>query len=614
MSQQASSNDARNTSFRPLVWRAPQEEQASSEIESQASGYSDKTIEFPPGYLETRLAVEKMIKEYDQHTFSINQLDLNNTWPGQSMSCYPSFRILLKHKRGNKAIELIDTESLSLEAPLMEGVADALGNKVELLAIPQRRDSLQCTVIVGDLKCVLIYDPDSDDVFIRNIGGSVLSALPMSKTGAGLVLAMPMKKVVLTATLWEFRSKGDMVEVEILPRQYLLRTEQSTTAIAGSKRSLSSEEEFKQQKKVKGEDGTLLPNSATAPLLGSRPVDLDQPGPILVHKAREEVTATFQLEPWQKLCIVDRRTGNTEYSFTRLSKWESRTQSSEIFRAILRTHAKQQGRVVVVKVIKGDTIANDDNLNSTVAAKWFQEYKLLSTLKHPHIAGLVSCDARIWSLYLEHKDGQDLASPRWCSGEGDDRPHSFKGTINDACHILADMASALAYIGRQGMEGGLMHRNVKPSNIIYRRYNPKVTRFSRVTQYGAALIDFSEAVQGTSHRKDGGTPWYTPPEVFIECSYGKERDVYALGVVMLYLIGCIGLPERTEPEMTTGEQVEAWHTRVEEWRKSLRPRNDHTDTEAELVVIVRTMLRHENRATAEQLEKATRKWASKTAM
>lgn len=193
---------------------------------------------------------------------------------------------------------------------------------------------------------------------------------------------MPDMKRVLAASLWELRSAGNAVEVEVLPRQYHLRTEQSNTAIAGSKRSLSSEGESMQQKKAKGEDGTLLLNTATAPQLEPRPVDLGEPGPVVVHQEREEVTAAFQLEPLQKLCVVDRTTGNTEYSFTRLSKLESRTQSSDIFRAILRTNAERQGRVVVVKVMKGDTFANDDKIDSTARMKWLREHDLLSGLKH----------------------------------------------------------------------------------------------------------------------------------------------------------------------------------------------------------------------------------------
>lgn len=385
MSQQALSTDsaAKDTvPWRPLVWRLPVEEQASSEVESQASVYSDKTNEFPYGYLETRCAVEKMIKEYDQHTFSINQLDLNNTWHCRSKSYCPSIRLLLKHKEGNTAIRLIDTLSFPLEAPLMESLTETLGNKVELLAIPQLIGSLQCTIFVRDLRCVLIYDTDSDDVFIRNSGRSVLSAHPMSKKGAGLVLVMPGMKRVLAASLWELRSAGNAVEVEVLPRQYHLRTEQSNTAIAGSKRALSSEEGSMQQKKAKGEDGTLLLNTATAPQLEPRPVDLGEPGPVVVHQEREEVTAAFQLEPWQRLCVVDRRTGNTEYSFTRLSKWESKTQSSDIFRAILRTEGEQKGRVVVVKVMKGDMIADDAEIDTSAGTKWLQEYTQLSGLEH----------------------------------------------------------------------------------------------------------------------------------------------------------------------------------------------------------------------------------------
>ncbi|KUI65962.1 Serine/threonine-protein kinase PkaA [Cytospora mali] len=308
------------------------------------------------------------------------------------------------------------------------------------------------------------------------------------------------------------------------------------------------------------------------------------------------------------------RTGNTEYSFTRLSKWESRTQSSEAFRAILRKHAAQKGEVVVVKILKGATVSNGDNdSDPTVGDRWLQEFRLLSKLKHPHIAGLVAFDARIWSLYIEHKDGQDLASPKWCFSGGE-KAHFFKGSAIDACHILADIASALAYMGRLGRIGGFLHGNIKPGNILYRRNNAKVTRLS---QYGAILIDFSDATEGRTFLRKEGTPWYLAPETF-KHRHGRERDMYALGVVMLYLLGNIGLPERTEPPLVwdatslgliAREQIREWHARVEEWRKSLQPRKGCTGVEAELVAIVRTMLLQENRLTAEELEEATRKWA-----
>ncbi|KUI65961.1 hypothetical protein VM1G_02558 [Cytospora mali] len=288
----------------PLVYRAT-ETYDDHETQSEASGDTDKTNAFRPDYVETRLAVEKMIMEYDQRTFSINQLDLTNAWLGRSSSYHPSIRILFKHEEGNQAIKILDPEPLSLEAPFKEGVTDALGNKVELLGVPQQSDNLQCTFLVKSMECVLIYNAGSDDVFLRNNGRLALLARPISRTGAGLVSVMPTEIAVLAAALWEFTSGDNRVEVEVLPRQYSFRIEHSSTAtIIGSKRP-SSEEETLQQKKGRGIHGPLLSNVTSATLPGPHRKFSGQAPSVVVRNEQESVTAAFQLEPWQRLCIMD---------------------------------------------------------------------------------------------------------------------------------------------------------------------------------------------------------------------------------------------------------------------------------------------------------------------
>ncbi|GKT50169.1 putative serine/threonine-protein kinase PkwA [Colletotrichum spaethianum] len=84
------------------------------------------------------------------------------------------------------------------------------------------------------------------------------------------------------------------------------------------------------------------------------------------------------------------------------------------------------------------------------------------------------------------------------------------------------MSSAISYFHSQG----IVHNDIKPANITFSH-----TR-------GAVLIDFGLS----SGLKDsavhvGGSPWYTPhPQHAINGKRGAPGDVFALGVVMLFIL------------------------------------------------------------------------------
>ena len=71
----------------------------------------------------------------------------------------------------------------------------------------------------------------------------------------------------------------------------------------------------------------------------------------------------------------------------------------------------------------------------------------------------------------------------------------------------------------------IVHRDIKPDNIM-------ITDDNRVR-----LIDFGLAVE--SKRRDlteiAGTPYYMAPEV-IKSTYGKQSDLWSLGVVLYTLV------------------------------------------------------------------------------
>lgn len=128
-------------------------------------------------------------------------------------------------------------------------------------------------------------------------------------------------------------------------------------------------------------------------------------------------------------------------------------------------------------------------------------------------------------MYMEHVDCPDLASYR----EGTTNPLC---TLNicDARRILRDISNALQYIHGKNIH----HNDIKPCNILYS------------TSRGAVLIDFGVSTDdGSVHC--GGTQWYIPPEYATVGWRGAPGDVFAFGVVMLFVLRRIPFPELQTP-------------------------------------------------------------------
>lgn len=110
--------------------------------------------------------------------------------------------------------------------------------------------------------------------------------------------------------------------------------------------------------------------------------------------------------------------------------------------------------------------------------------------------------------------------------------------------ILKQMSSALEYLDGKK----IIHNNIKPGNILY---DAKARR--------PILLDFKEATKHGDPISHSGRCFYVPPEYYNAQSQrrGKEGDVFALGVVMLWLLGKIPLPERDQ-NTSTFEPEQAW--------------------------------------------------------
>lgn len=179
------------------------------------------------------------------------------------------------------------------------------------------------------------------------------------------------------------------------------------------------------------------------------------------------------------------------------------------------------GQEVAIKALPPD-VANDP----AKAARLIEEARALAALDHPNIVPLITL--------ANHPHGAKLLVMKYVAGEALDHRISDAGqlTIAESRSICRDLVSALGYANSRGV----VHRDVKPSNILIDR------------QGRAHLIDFGIARTEERSRitRVGivvGTPEYMSPEQITGQEVDGRSDLYSAGIV-LYEMLC-GVPPYT---------------------------------------------------------------------
>ena len=179
-------------------------------------------------------------------------------------------------------------------------------------------------------------------------------------------------------------------------------------------------------------------------------------------------------------------------------------------------------RKVALKVLKPELAA------LVGAERFLAEIKTTANLQHPHILPLHdSGDADGFLFYvMPYVEGESLR-------EKLDREHQLP--VDEAVRIATDVAEAL----QSAHERGVIHRDVKPANILLSKGRPLVADF------GIALA--VSAAGGGRLTETGlslGTPYYMSPE---QASADREltaaSDVYSLGCVLYEML--VGEPPYT---------------------------------------------------------------------
>ncbi|MGH7467786.1 MAG: protein kinase domain-containing protein [Longimicrobiales bacterium] len=181
---------------------------------------------------------------------------------------------------------------------------------------------------------------------------------------------------------------------------------------------------------------------------------------------------------------------------------------------------KNLGRLVAVKVL-----APESKLDSVLIRRFEREAKAAARIQHPNVAPIF----RVGVL----EDGTPfLVSPYVDGGSLEDRL-AAQGPlpIADARRAIKQIASGLAAAHRLG----IVHRDVRPANVLYDRLTGNVT----LTDFGtAALIEAAERddVALTLPGTVLGWPAYASPEQLQGEAVTERSDIYSLGVVGFELV------------------------------------------------------------------------------
>lgn len=178
------------------------------------------------------------------------------------------------------------------------------------------------------------------------------------------------------------------------------------------------------------------------------------------------------------------------------------------------------GRLVVLKVLPPE-------LASVLSAERFErEVRVAARLQHPHIVPLHAAGRAGDALYytMPLVEGESLRSRFDQQGEL---------PISEAVRLLREIADALAYAHREGV----VHRDIKPDNILLSH------RHAMLTDFGIARA-VSAAGGGATLTQTGvvvGTPAYMAPEQATgDAQFDHRADLYALGVVAYEMLA--GIP------------------------------------------------------------------------
>jgi serine/threonine protein kinase len=187
--------------------------------------------------------------------------------------------------------------------------------------------------------------------------------------------------------------------------------------------------------------------------------------------------------------------------------------------------------------------------------RFMREAEILTWLHHPDIVTIYDVGEENGLAYIamEYLKGVELTVHA--------RPDSLL-PLPKVLEIMARAADALGYAHEEGHELGIVHRDVKPGNIMYDADDDSV----KLTDFGISRLTDLNA---TRHGLVLGTPLYMSPEQVMGQKINHLSDLFSLGAT-LYQLVCGKLPFEGENDFEVmGHIVQRPHNDILGFRPDL---------------------------------------------
>ena len=183
---------------------------------------------------------------------------------------------------------------------------------------------------------------------------------------------------------------------------------------------------------------------------------------------------------------------------------------AEVFLA----HDRILGRDLALKVLR-ENYAKD----AAFVSRFQREAVSAAALNHPHVVQVYdqgrSEDGRLY-IAMEHVPGGNLSDLITRRGPLDPA---------EAARLASQVAEALG----SAHEHGIVHRDVKPQNVLLDEAGD-----AKVADFGIAVAASTSTTSGTNRLF--GTPTYMSPEQAMGEQVGPTSDLYSLGVVLYEML------------------------------------------------------------------------------